>query len=282
MGSFAAMTLYQANPSDVSLVPYLFGSPYSPLNLSLGQSMMRELGFTKTYSASGAVPRDDFPYCEAFEDLLLTSQGRDAEVRTGGLKSTTIEASENIVKGNVTSSQDLASSASRLKGLLKDAETEEQMYEKFPTDASTSPDQFFTTLESALTAVEKLMKGKNVTFEEPRQSNPSSVNGVDISEKQNPQSTESKREVSSSSTVEHYTNEDGSVETTIRVWKRFADGTETETSSSHTVEKATRQRDLAKTDFDLERFDPSLGGANDDQKNKSRTKKNAKSGWFWN
>ncbi|KAB8292165.1 hypothetical protein EYC80_007908 [Monilinia laxa] len=319
MGSFAAITLYQANPSDVSLVPYLFGSPYSPLNLSLGQSMMRELGFTKTYTASGAVPRDDFPYCEAFEDLLLTSQGRDAEVQTSGLKSATNEASKNIGSSvensldwierlrrlgilhlpnsefeatsnmscsssqeNVTSSQDLASSASRLKGLGKNAETEEQMYENFLTDASTtSPDQFFTTLESTLTAVEKLMKGKNVTFKEPSQSNPSSVNEVDMSEEQNPQSTDSKREVSSSSAVEHYTNEDGSVETTIRVWKRFADGSETETSSSHTVEKATRQRELASTGFDLERFLTSRG-ADDDQKNESRSKKNTQAGWFWN
>ncbi|KAA8564610.1 hypothetical protein EYC84_011522 [Monilinia fructicola] len=252
--------------------------------------MMRELGFSKAYNAPGAVPRDDFPYCEAFEDLLLTSQGRDAEVRTSGLKSTTFAASENIGSSvensldwierlrrlgilhlptsdleassniprspspmNVTSSQDVAPSTSRRKGLRMDAETEEQMYEKFLTDASTSPDQFFTTLESTLTAVEKLMKGKNVTFEDPRQSNSTSVNEVELSGKQNSECTESKREVSSSSTVEHYTNEDGSVETTIRVWKRFADGSETETSSSHTVEKAT-QRDLARTDFDVERL----------------------------
>ncbi|QSZ32625.1 hypothetical protein DSL72_002204 [Monilinia vaccinii-corymbosi] len=321
MASFAAITLYQAEPSDVSLVPFLFASPYSPLNLSLPQSMMRELGVTKTYRNSRVVPRDDFPYCEAFEDLLLTSQGRDAEVRTSRLKSTAMEASERIgssvensldwverlrrlgilhlpssdldgtsnasrssIQEDITSRQGVASSVPRPKELRKDAETEDQMYENFLTGASTTPDQFFTKIESTLTAVEKLIKGKNMPFEESPQVNPSTVTEANISEKSNSESTESKREVSSSSTFEQYTNEDGSVETTVRVWKRFSDGSETETSSSHTVEKPTRQRDLARPDFDFEGSLARRGAQSgtDDQKNESRNKKNTKPGWFWN
>jgi hypothetical protein len=45
--------------SDYSLLPYLLFSPYSPLRLS-----------------SSMQPRDEFPYCNAFEDLILVTQGR--------------------------------------------------------------------------------------------------------------------------------------------------------------------------------------------------------------
>ncbi|KAI9651104.1 hypothetical protein NHQ30_001141 [Ciborinia camelliae] len=317
-GSFAAIMVYQADPSDISLVPYLFGSPYSPISLSLGESNTRDLGVTRKFRESGTARRDDFPYCEAFEDLLFTSQGRDTEARTSRLKSTATEESESsrlengfawierlrrlgilhLPNSNLSrnsneshpskqegavSSQGATSSVSRLTGLGKDAETEEQMYESFLTNASTTPHQFFTTLESTLTAVEKLMKSKNMTFEETRQSISAGVKETDMSGKSISEPSESKREVSSSSIVEHFTDEDGSVETTILVWKRFADGSETETSSSHKVDKATRQRDIAKADYDCEEFMSSQHrNGSRDQENESKTKKNTKSGWFWN
>ncbi|ESZ93396.1 hypothetical protein SBOR_6216 [Sclerotinia borealis F-4128] len=318
MGSFAAVMLYQADPSDISLVPYLFGSPYSPLSLSLGQSMMRELGITKTSGTSGAIPRDDFPYCEAFEDLLLTSQGRDTEVRTRCPKSVATEASRSISSsvenrldwierlrrlgilhlhnsdlGNTSNesrssrqedtahSHAVASSVSRPS--RNGAETEEHMYENFLNDASTTPDKILTTLESTHTTVEKLMKGKNMPFEDSPRASPSGVKEADTSEKAISEPTESKREVSSHSAIEHFTDEDGSVETTIYLWKRFADGSETETSSSHTVDQATRQCNLSRTELDSEEHMSSQQKAGThDQENESQTKKNTKSGWFWN
>ncbi|KAM0139916.1 hypothetical protein ACHAP3_002977 [Botrytis cinerea] len=330
MSSFAAMMLYKADPDDISLVPYLLGSPYSPLILSFGQSIYAHHQFydaqlrgTGTYNRPrGAAPRDDFPYCEAFEDLLLISQGKspDTELSVGHINRTTTERPESIsstVENGLdwigrlqrlgilhlpsseltkisrespsfeelgASSRGAASLASQNKEVKNDAETEEQMYESFLRDASTTPDQFFATIESTLTAVEKMMKGKSVQFEESRRSSSSgpqeanNTSGRSLSEPNGP-----KREVSSSSTVEHFTNEDGSVETTIRVWKRFDDGSETETTSSHTVDKAgTRQSDLDRSESGFEGSRSHQRVETDDQEIRSRTKKNTKSGWFWN
>ncbi|KAK8903014.1 hypothetical protein QC760_008510 [Botrytis cinerea] len=266
--------------------------------------------------------QDDFPYCEAFEDLLLISQGKspDTELSVGHINRTTTERPESIsstVENGLdwierlqrlgilhlpsseltkisrespsfeelgASSRGAASLASQNKEVKNDAETEEQMYESFLRDASTTPDQFFATIESTLTAVEKMMKGKSVQFEESRRSSSSgpqeanNTSGRSLSEPNGP-----KREVSSSSTVEHFTNEDGSVETTIRVWKRFDDGSETETTSSHTVDKAgTRQSDLDRSESGFEGSRSHQRVETDDQEIRSRTKKNTKSGWFWN
>ncbi|KAJ8061741.1 hypothetical protein OCU04_009538 [Sclerotinia nivalis] len=325
MSSFAAMMLYKADANDISLMPYLLCSPYSPLILSLGQSILAHhriydarRGFGTYDATHRAAPRDDFPYCEAFEDLLLTGQGksRHIEVPSKYLKSkasseptsisSTVESGLNWIERlrglgilhlpssdlsnafnesrlseqeSDPSNQDSSQSIARVKRLMKDAETEEQMYESFLT----TPDQFFTKVESTLTAVERLMKSKSIPFEEARGAAFSDVQEVHTSEKSISQPTEPKREVSSSSTVEHYTNEDGSVETTIRVWKRFDDGSETETTSSHTVDRATRRRDLASAGFHPDEFELSQREVeNDDQENKPRTKKNTKSGWFWN
>ncbi|KAF7945293.1 hypothetical protein EAE96_010071 [Botrytis aclada] len=330
MSSFAAMMLYKADPDDHSLVPYLFGSPYSPLFLSFGQSINAHHQFydaqirgTRTHDRPrGATPRDNFPYCEAFEDLLLISQGksRDTEVPAGHIEKITTERPESIsstvengldwierlqrlgilhlpsseltnTSRESSSSEELgdgsraaALSVSQDKGLKNNAETEEQMYESFLRDASTTPDQFFNTLESTLIAVDKMMKGKSVPFEESRRSSFSglqevnSMSGKSLSEPNGP-----KREVSSSSTVENFTNEDGSVETTIRVWKRFDDGSETETTSSHTIDRAgTRQSDIDRSDFEFEGSQSQQRVETDDQGIRSRAKKNTKSGWFWN
>ncbi|KAF7859657.1 hypothetical protein EAF04_008736 [Stromatinia cepivora] len=327
MSSFAAMMLYKADANDISLMPYLLCSPYSPLILSLGQSILahhriydvRSRGFGTYDAIHRAAPRDDFPYCEAFEDLLLTSQGkgRHIEIPSKYLKSTasaeprsirsTVENGLNWIERlrelgilhlpssdssnaftesrsseqeSDPSNQDSSPSIARIKRLMKDAETEEQMYESFLTDASTMPDQFFNKVESTITAMERLMKSKHIPFEEARGA---AVSGVHTSEKSISQPTESKREVSSSSTIEYYTNEDGSVETTIRVWRRFDDGSEAETTTSHTVDKATRRRDLASAGFHPDEFESSQQRVEtDDQENESRTKKNTKSGWFWN
>ncbi|KAF5870913.1 uncharacterized protein Bfra_009468 [Botrytis fragariae] len=330
MSSLAAVMLYKADPDDHSLLPYLFRSPYSPLTLSFGQSIYAHQQFydaqirgTRTYDRPrGATLRDDFPYCEAFEDLLLISQGksRDTEVPVGRIERTTTERPESIsstvesgldwierlqrlgilhlpsseltkTSKESPSSEELgnnsrgeASFVSQNKGYKNNAETEEQMYESFLRDASTTPDQFFTTLESTLTAVEKIMQGKSVPFEESRRSSSSGPQEADmISGKSLSEPNRPKREVSSSSTVEHFTNEDGSVETTIRVWKRFDDGSETETTSSHTVDKAgTRQSNTDRSDFDLEGSQSQQRVETDDQEIRSRAKKNTKSGWFWN
>ncbi len=62
--------------SDYSLLPYLLFSPYSPLKLENEV----ESAQSKRYShPSETLPHnawDQLPYCEAFEDLILATQGR--------------------------------------------------------------------------------------------------------------------------------------------------------------------------------------------------------------
>jgi hypothetical protein len=55
--------------SPQSVLPYILFSPYSPLALSSMPPPSRR-------SSVFEHDEDDFPYCEAFQDLLLTSQGR--------------------------------------------------------------------------------------------------------------------------------------------------------------------------------------------------------------
>src|SRR5436190_9344304 len=55
--------------SQNSVLPYLLSSPYSPLALSDMPPPKRARGLTSLHL-------DEYPYCAAFEDLLLASQGR--------------------------------------------------------------------------------------------------------------------------------------------------------------------------------------------------------------
>jgi hypothetical protein len=57
--------------SQASVLPYLLFSPYSPL------ALVAETPNAQDDSALVKHLSDSFPYCEAFEDLLLASQGRD-------------------------------------------------------------------------------------------------------------------------------------------------------------------------------------------------------------
>jgi hypothetical protein len=73
------------------------------------------------------------------------------------------------------------------------------------------------------------------------------------------------RMVSSSTTSEHHTNEDGSVQTTVTVWKRFADGRESSTTTCHLEEPPITHTE--------ERYNEE-----DEPKRKDQ---NSKTGWFW-
>ena len=74
--------------------------------------------------------------------------------------------------------------------------------------------------------------------------------------------------VSTSTTTEHIKNEDGSVETSVTVWKRFADGRETMTSSTHTEDTSHEGLPPNK-----EKQDP--------KKEDEKQEKKDKQGWFW-
>jgi hypothetical protein len=75
-----------------------------------------------------------------------------------------------------------------------------------------------------------------------------------------------------STTTEHTTNEDGSVETTVTVWKRFADGRETTTTTSHTEGPASEYGNQNERSTPIEKV----------QEEKKDDKTMGKKGWFWN
>jgi len=78
--------------------------------------------------------------------------------------------------------------------------------------------------------------------------------------------------VSSSTTSEHTTNEDGSIETSVTVWKRFADGRETVTTTSH-IEDPRKDED-----------GKSVQTSSVESAQEADTSKDVKEkkGWFWN
>lgn len=76
------------------------------------------------------------------------------------------------------------------------------------------------------------------------------------------------RIVSTSTTTEHIKNEDGSVETSVTVWKRFADGREMMTTSTHSEDPSSQV----------------ITQSNEDQqtkKDEQKPEKQGKQGWFW-
>jgi len=76
VGSLGPM-MFGTTSNSLSLLPYLMASPYSPLQLSLNQALHGEMGLFRGRNHTQTAP-DDFPYREAFEDLLLTAQGKNA------------------------------------------------------------------------------------------------------------------------------------------------------------------------------------------------------------
>lgn len=84
--------------------------------------------------------------------------------------------------------------------------------------------------------------------------------------------TGSDKVVSSTTTSEHTTNDDGSVETSVTVWKRFADGRETVTTTTH-MEDPARDEDGNPAQWDADTTT---------QEDKEDKKESVKKGWFWN
>lgn len=81
-------------------------------------------------------------------------------------------------------------------------------------------------------------------------------------------SFEPDRVVSTSSTTEHIKNEDGSIKTSVTVWKRFADGSESMTSSTHTEDPQSEGLPQSKEE-------------EEENKEEKKQAKEGRQGWFW-
>jgi hypothetical protein len=82
--------------------------------------------------------------------------------------------------------------------------------------------------------------------------------------------------VSSSTSTERTRNEDGTVETRVEIWRRYANGRETVTTTSHTEGPRILNNDD---------HDPSAPGERDQliaRQKADNKKEKKKAGWFWN
>ena len=97
--------------------------------------------------------------------------------------------------------------------------------------------------------------------------------GKELEEMKRKAAADPHKAVFTSTVTEHTTNEDGSVETSVTVWKRFADGRETTTTTSHTEGPASNQA----KDEAWPGPEPLTHVEKVEEK-----KEEKKKGWFWN
>ncbi|KAH8654085.1 hypothetical protein BGZ60DRAFT_419284 [Tricladium varicosporioides] len=120
-------------------------------------------------------------------------------------------------------------------------------------------------MSNILDKIEKLARDNASTTIEP----PKEQTIRAVGEKEESKSTEKiqdpKRVISTSTTSEQHTTEEGSVETTVTIWKRFADGSESWTTTTH-YEDGPAPSNPEKETSDVVK----------------ETQDKPKKGWFWN
>ncbi|PSS23234.1 hypothetical protein M430DRAFT_40426 [Amorphotheca resinae ATCC 22711] len=298
--------------SDYSLLPYLLFSPYSPLKLS-----------APSYSATRR--RDDFPYCEAFEDLIRVSQGRPLatvwtrigllnpwlffhpapyaascmewikEMRAVGLLQQSVQLSEppSLFTRGFAKQIEMADDHPFFTRLpYRNSSREIQDLADWTVEDSTEPkteqDMYERSfwLSRSITSLEDMMQSLSADIEKELKAISSSPEAADsspegrrelrgprsdaqdpkkVSEVEPTATIDPDKVVSMSKTTERTMKEDGSVETNVTVWKRFGDGRETVSTSTHT-------EDARPEGFSKEEKQETTEG----------DKKKKRSGWFWN
>lgn len=314
--------------SNYSLMPYLLFSPYSPLKLSLDASFGNWRRDIRT--------PDPFPYCAAFEDLILHFQGRPMSARLGPVSGALaapglfapsayhwihhlndvgiLQQKEERTEELVTPKSILEQAAflrtgknTVLESNLESPQTEGDMYERFLRLVSPAVESAGgSILESIFADIEKEFKDpqsdygrafrwmteefKAATLEEERDIPPLSAGSSRdlLPVKERPveehvgkqrgdvpkTAPDPEKVISTTTTTEHTMDQDGTVETSITVWKRFADGRETVTTTRHTEDPA---RDKDGNSLERNPTNKSMEGEKQQEK-----KEPAKKGWFWN
>ena len=338
--------------SEYSLLPYILFSSYSPLRLS-----------------SSIQSPEALSYCDAFEDLILVSQGRRMKSPLSrlinrdslyalGLKS--LDLTRNVTTSHMDWIQKLRATnilqqkeiQEGRQALLskswhvssrpawpvntwlemleaedeendRDAETEQEMYDRFLNWAS-SPIALEKVMDSLFkdtsTFFEQQIKarehpdGKHHSMDDPKESfltdgegyierklkelaamAPESYPGEKRSSEEATQDAEKSKEskngsvfdpdevVSTRTETERTVNPDGTIETSITIWKRFADGRISTTSTTH-IEEPAQDEDIPHDSYVLHQ---DLKNLEQEQKEKlkreeEQKKTTEKKGWFWN
>lgn len=300
--------------SDYSLLPYLLFSPYSPIKLS--SSLVAR---PSPENGMPTMVRDDFPYRQAFQDLINTTYPHHdapgmnwfwSNFQLGYLErghhihddaTRNILWIDNLYLSNILQrkqAHDLDRGDFRLyertvHGDYLDGKTEQDLYDEFLQWATSPPavKSVFDLLEDPF----KHLKGdsaqpnKGETWEEKhakafqdiaghweklQSSTRRELENVEVEKVKSAQDPD--KVISSSTTTEQTVDENGCVETCVTVWKRFANGRETTTTTTHMEEPAAEdERKLGKAADSSETRTEKLSS--------QVSQKNAeKKGWFWN
>ncbi|KAH8805916.1 hypothetical protein F5884DRAFT_801081 [Xylogone sp. PMI_703] len=310
--------------SDSSILPYLLFSPYSPIKLSLESNSYRET------QSSG--PPDDFPYQEAFEDLILTTQGHhigrpmwprlfnrgglldfpffDSHIMRAGsaiawiYQLSAYRLLEPIGQGHQVNTQ--VSTWDGFRRAANSSETEEDMYNEFLRGSETTQPKnsiFLTRYKEAIDRqfreLEKASKEIRRTVE-PETTSKDEFDDVDefhgmlgnemkkleaelsVAKRklerltseitvQSKHTTEQDQVVATITSQDTRVREDGTVETTVQIRRRFADGRET----------ITTKTSIGETDYDDAYGSSTEQETENDTKDGAKEGKNKKKGWFW-
>lgn len=272
--------------SEYSLLPYLLSSPYSPIKLETEERM------------SVSSRNNRFQYCAAFEDLIRTSQGRESSTRSHDDATRTsnsiffnlpgqahwfwllflqrdgilqqkrqgsdpvpdLKAWKAIGSGPQGSELDMFEHVQRfpqfsessmiLRGLFNgiqhDSEDEEGAFQDSRLQAARNSHLWS---KEDLARVRASVEGKDTENDPPMD-----------------------KVVTTHTTTERTTHEDGTVETTLTIWKQFEDGRESTTTTHHIEEPAWSDRETSSSDERTSR-----------QVEKDvRADQKEKKGWFWN
>ncbi|KUJ17757.1 uncharacterized protein LY89DRAFT_60739 [Mollisia scopiformis] len=283
--------------SDYSLLPYLLFSPYSPLKLDAD------------IHGWGALP-DSYPvgrplYCAAFDDLIRTTQGLKeppTPIYQMSLPWSTTGLSDFDnwrwikdlyrrgmlqQKGSVWAPMP-ASQIWKDLAVQEDSGTEldafEQLHKLMGNGAT-----LLATVQSMFDALnpeeqrqsgstnlhDMIAQARERAIIEDRQSQSTIPPKQEKDKKQVTNDVRPDRIVSTSTTTERTTHEDGTVETCVTIWKRYDDGRETTTTTTHTEDPGWDDKE--QPDWPDEAASRQVG-----EKNLEDDKKDQKKGWFWN
>ncbi|PMD37468.1 hypothetical protein L207DRAFT_514726 [Hyaloscypha variabilis F] len=331
--------------SNYSLLPYILFSPYSPFRLIESAS---------TYTQPEK--RDLFPYIDAFEDLIRTTQpgqqpllvsrlfGKGFRVRNpeshGNLnprfpdsdlllldpatranlysqqiyvmhQMQSLQESKALRLPQADSAHSLASAgtsqgpAPDSKSISKDAQTEQEMYEHFLRWASQSNENLEDMLAKVKTTFKKdieagkaananffevlgkILETKSITelFDQIEEELFDAAHPV-AEQREAKQKAEFEKSpqdpdkvVSETTTTSRVKQVDGSVRTYVHVWKMFADGRETTTTSSRIEEPERDEDGVLKSVLSMAEHS---NAQEENFRREEEAKKAAKRGWFWN
>jgi hypothetical protein len=308
--------------SNYSLLPYLMFSPYSPFRL------------IESANSPHYQERDMFPYVDAFEDLIRITQPRPkplilSKVFGNGLSihypdsdgvhepDSELLRFDPATRANCYYNQIYHFHRSHLLQesevlpppqlhsipfpVATDAQTEQEMYERFLRWASQPTEKFEAVVAEAkatfakdldsgkfpdiFRVFDKMLESKSVQelFEEFNDPADDFRKQKQAQQKAGCETLgeDPDKVISQSTTTQRVKQVDGSVRTYVHVWKMFADGRETTTTSSHTEEQERDEDGNLRPLVSMTEESKALSEMAKAE-GEPKAKKASKNGWFWN